>query len=627
MIAVVAPAWAATSSRSVPSAFGGNGHNASFDGRLFITRTSPGWFAHVLRPEALTYLADGMPDTAGAVWSDGLMLVDGEPNGENALAICEPDPARAPFACDANGSPGGPFACYDLWIFDSDATRELADGGQRMRRRHLMLRVENPGTAAARPVASTWGPLEIVTVGTGTATLDGIEPTMTKDGRLMLWQGADPLGDQLLYSVAPSPCSRTGWTPARPISRMIDDPLVNTKYRLATRQLRAADGTSFAPGAPVRGAYPWLFPDGDAVIFSAAAMPCRDDDDPHGCGPRRNATAVLGYPTNWGIAHIDGGINPSTADHVRLFFSSPGATTFSQLPVTPGHDVWPFFGSNTSNYVEISFDDGLDGKYAGMWHMNESVTAGGELDPMRSPDVSGYFNTARVRGAVSFPEVNNGVLGKAAVFSNGWLEIADDPSLSPISGITMEMTIRLASDPDCNGQNNFRVLLRKGNAYGLVLEETRGVRARVRVAGGIERELYSGAVVPIDGWTKVTAEYDARSGRMQIRFDDEVVAEETFAPAELAGTADKLTIGGVGTAAACPVGGNFEGTIDEVSISRVARHIGTPDPDDPDAGGPDDADNDDDAMTDPGGGCCDSGSPTSGVLALGVLLGMRRRRR
>ena len=39
----------------------------------------------------------------------------------------------------------------------------------------------------------------------------------------------------------------------------------------------------------------------------------------------------------------------------------------------PGVDVWPFFGSNTSNYTEVVFDDGLDGQYAGVWLMNGEV--------------------------------------------------------------------------------------------------------------------------------------------------------------------------------------------------------------------------------------------------------------
>jgi hypothetical protein len=632
-------AIAATSSRSVPSNFGGNGHNASFDGRLFIVRTGPGWQAYVLRPEAIAYEGDGLPQASGAMWSDPMQVVAGEPNGENALAICEPDPTRAPFKCDASNNPSasGAFACYDVWVFDSDATKSVADGGQVFRRRHLLLRVAEPNTATAHPVEYQWGTLESLSMAGG-GVLHGIEPTFTRDGRLMVWNGSLDNSDQnslMMYSVAPATCSATGWSAPKSLSHMINDPAVNTKYKLAQRQLRAADGTAFADGAAVYGAYPWLLPDGEAVMFSSALMPCRGPEDPGGCGPRRNATAVLGYPTNWGIAHIDGGINPSTTDNVRLFFSSPGAQTFSQLPVSTGHDVWPFFGSNTSNYVEVSFDDGLDGKYAGFWHMNESVTPAGDLDPTKSPDVSGYFNTARVHGAVAFPAANNGVVGKALVATNGWLDVPHDASLSPVNGITMEMTLDPTQDPNCDGQNNFRVLLRKGEAYSLIFEETRGIRARVRVEGGAIRDLYSGVELPLDQWTKVTAEYDAPSGKMQIRFDDVVVAEETFAPAPLSGTSDALTIGGIGTSAVCTVGGNFTGIIDEVSVSRVARHIETPLP--PDAGVDNggsgsggDAGPGGGNETGAGGGCCDAGGSApagSFLLGLGVLIVIRRRRR
>src|SRR5512139_1561153 len=155
-------ALGATSSPSVPSQFGGNGHNASFDGRLYITRTGPGWQAYLLRPEGITYRPDGMPDATGPMWSPSMQIVDGEPNGENALAICEPDATKAPYACDANNAPSaaGPFACYDVWLIDSDATKGTAQGGMVFRRRHLLLRVANPKTANAAPVQFSLGPLE-----------------------------------------------------------------------------------------------------------------------------------------------------------------------------------------------------------------------------------------------------------------------------------------------------------------------------------------------------------------------------------------------------------------------------------------------------------------------------------
>jgi uncharacterized protein (TIGR03382 family) len=251
----------------------------------------------------------------------------------------------------------------------------------------------------------------------------------------------------------------------------------------------------------------------------------------------------------------------------------------------------------------------------------------------RSPDTSGNFFTARVNGAIAFPGPNNGVVGKAAVASGGWLEVAHDPGLEPTDAITMEMTIRPAGDPDCDGENNFRFLLRKGLAYSLVLEETRGIRARVWVAGGQERALYSGQVIAADGatWTKIAAQYDAKTGRMQILFDGRVVAEQVFAPAPLAGTGESLMIGGLGPRPACGGGGlNFVGAIDEVSVSRVVRYAGgTPSP--PDAGPPDGL---------PGGypvtpvtddgraGCCQTGSGGEPAwLALVVLAWLRRPRR
>ncbi|HEY6178033.1 MAG TPA: LamG-like jellyroll fold domain-containing protein [Kofleriaceae bacterium] len=579
ILGAVSTAVAATSTRSVPSSFGGNGHNAAFDGRLFIVRTGPGWQAYVLRPEAMTRLDDGMPDASGPMWSAPLHILDGDPNGGvNALAICETAPDTTPFACDANNAPaaGGPFSCYDVWVLDADASRSVADGGQTFRRRRLVLRVADPGTAQAQPVAFSWGAIEPVTSTAG--AMHGIELTTTRDGRLLVWNGSLNNGDQagqLMYSVNANACAATGWSPPRSLSHMFNDPAVNTRYELAMRQLRAADGTPYADGAAVVGAYPWLFQDGAAVIFAAAAMPCRAVEDPPGCGPIRNATSVIGAPTKWGLSHIDGGINPSTTDTVRLFFSSPGDDTFSQLPVTHGTEVYPFFGSNTSNYVEVSFDDALEGNYLGFWHMNESVTQDGRIDVTQSPDASGNFHTATVHGAITFPGPNNGVVGKAAVANNGWLEVAHDPGLEPTDFITMEMRLQPAADPDCDADNNFRFLLRKGTAYSMVLEETRAVHARVLVAGGVEREVTSGEVIPADGatWTTVAAQYDASSGVMEVFFNGVVVAHDQFDPAPLLGTGESLKIGGIGPRPTCgPDGLNFNGVIDEVAVSRVRRY-------------------------------------------------------
>jgi MYXO-CTERM domain-containing protein len=641
LVAPVRRAPAVTSSESVASDMNGNGHNVSFDGRLYIVRDSQGWQAMMLRPEAVTYRPDGMPNAAGPMWSGRTPLLVGDNLVENALAICEADHARAPFACDAGGDPqaGGPFDCYDLWIIDSDAVTPAADGGATLRRRRLALRVASPRTASARVVDFTWGETAPLA-----PTLRGIEPTVTADGKLMVWQGHpanDGQIDILMYAVNDTACGLSGWSAPKVISRMAGDDRVVGSYRLAERGLRAADGTLFAAGDLVHGAYPWLMPSGDAVVFAATPMPCRGPEDPPGCGPRRNSIAVLGYPTNWGLAPVDGGVNPSTTDGVRLFFSSPGPTTFSQLPVGDGSDVWPFFGSNTSNYVELVFDDGLDGKYAGMWHGNEMVTASGELDLGRTPDVSGYYNTGVLKGGLAVSSVNDGVIGRALSFDgvDDRMEVAHSTSLSPVSGITIDLAIRPSEEPDCDGNNNYRLVLGKGNiggAYSVVLEESRVLQIRFAVDGE-ERSLIT-PPVPLDRWTEVSCEYDGTTGAAGCWFDGEEVVRMDFAPGSLTASTEPLLVGGPGARDACPNGdGAFRGKLDEIAISRVARRLAPDVQPSPDAGpsgstpdaGPSGGGGGSSSPDDASGscGCAVNESSALAPLLLLALLAVTRRRR
>jgi MYXO-CTERM domain-containing protein len=579
-LAWAAPAAAVTSSRSVPSAFDGNGHNISFDGRLLLVRDAQGWQARLLRPEGATFHDDGLPDAAGPLVSPRVLIFGDPEIHENALAICESNPARAPYACDAagNDNAAGPYDCYDLWILDSDAVTPPAQGGFVLRRRHLLLWVSNPKTADAAIHDWQWGAIEPLS-----PTLKGIEPTVTRDGKLMVYQGHPANNgdiDILMYTMASSACAASGWSAPAPISSMHDDSKVVGRYPLAERPLRSADGDTFAKGALFRGAYPWITADGEAVIFAATPMPCVSENNPPGCGPRRNSLSVIGYPTNWGIAHIDGGANPDTNSTVRLFFSSPGPATFSNIPVSPGADVWPFFGTNTSNYVELTFDDGLDGNYAAFWHLNENVTSAGELDTGRAPDVSGYFNTASLEGGLSFATANDGVVGKSLSFDgvDDHLLSPNTQSLNPVNGITLDFWIQPAASPDCDGNNNWRLLIGKGSAFGpysVVLEENLAVQTRVRV-DGVEQAMASPPLA-VGTWTHVSFEYDGPSGKSGIWFDDVEVASTTHASGTIDGDGEPVLVGGPGPRAACPNGdGSFAGRLDEVSISRYARRLGEP---------------------------------------------------
>ncbi len=566
--------FGATSGPSIPSDASGNGHNVSFDGRLYMGHVGvDGWAIRMLRPEAARYRADGFPDLRSDMWSPGHRLLGPGPIAENALAICESQPDDTPYRCDAEGraTEAGRFACYDLWIIDSDASLPPDHPNAAfMRRRGLKVWVDAPETSNAAVLKHEWteAPVRLAPV------LRGIEPTVTRDGRLLMWNGHadnDGKNDHLIYAYNETPCGLSGWDGPHPLSHMAHDVRLVGTYRLAERALRSTDGTVFADGQPVHGAYPWLFQDGEAVIFAAAPMPCRAEEDPPGCGPRRNAMAVVGYPTNWGIAVIDGGINPSTEDEVRLFFTSPGPHTFDTLPVTSGLDIWPFFGTNTSNYVEVSFDDGLDGQYAGYWHMNEGVTPTGGLDFSNMADVSGYFNTARAAGVgppsrdlINGPVVFNG--------RDNAVTISDAPDVSLTHVLTAEMRVRIGRDPDCDEGNNFRVLLEKIGSYSIFLEETRVVQARIFRDGGDgpEYNVISSAQLPMSGWAHVALRYTAASGELTLFFDGSEVGRTTWDPAPIADSDSPLTVGGPAiTRPVCPDGyGVFDGEIDDVDISE-----------------------------------------------------------
>ncbi len=579
---LVVPALAATSPGAAPSPMGGNGHNVSFDGRVFVVAGGDGWSLRVLRPENV--VNTGAFVDVGNAFSPPVLIQPAE-SCENAIALCEESAADTPYACNGNGDRDGAggFACYDFVVFDSNACGAPPLGTNEpnnMRFRRLHVVVDNPGTADAAYRSHTWiGDRTPITTTTG-GQLRGIEPSVTKDGKLLVWQGHPNNNgeiDVVMYATNATACGTSGWSAPKVITHMVNDPAVVGRYRLAERVLRAADGTPFNDNEILRGGYPWIFPDGEALNFAATTVPCRSENDPAGCGPRRGAISVLGYPTNWGIAHIDGAVNPDTDQTVRLFFTSPGPLTFPQLPVSAGRDVWPFFGSNTSNYTEIVFDDGLDGNYAGVWLMNESVNKAGNLDRSRTPDTSGYFNTGIIEGA-AFPLRNDGPDGKALTFNGtgARVRVGDDVSLDAVNAITLEMKVNPSADVDCDGNNNWRVLAQKGGigsgAFSLVFEEGNGFQARVR-AGGQERALFSNAAIPANAWSTIGFSYSADTGVLATQVNGVETNSQTFAPATLDAVAGDLVIGGPGhNTAACPDGnGSFFGRIEEVRLSRIDR--------------------------------------------------------
>ena len=644
-------ALAVEGGKSAGSPFGGNGHNVSFDGRLMIVAQGNGWNAYVFRPENVAYDVAGFPNVNAGAFSPNHALA-ASANGENALAICEPDADSTPFRCDLGGAPNaaGNYDCYDIYVFDSNAL--LPAPNDVMRRRHLKVWVNNPATASAAIEKHEWiGGMEELT-----PAIRGIEPTVTRDGRLLVWQGHpnnDGQIDNAIYSVNTTPCAVSGWSAPKVITKMANDPLTAGVWKLAEKPLRDSLGTVYTDGELFHVGYPWLFPDGSALSYTATNMPCVSTENPPGCGPRRNAFSVIGYPTNWGVGHVDGGVNPSRVDGVRLFFSSPGPATFGSIPTMAGNDVWPFFGSNTSNYTELRFDDGLDGRYGGVWHFNEAVNKAGNLLLDKTPDTGGYFNTGTLIGGASLPPANNGVDGKAVLLDgvSGRVAIADSPTLTPLYALTVEMRLRPASDPDCDANNNWRLLLGKpdtNGSYSLVFEESRQLQARVW-AGGVEHSVWSNAAIPVGEWTTIAFTYLSTTGETAFFVNGVETSRVTGTPGTIVDNVSSLLVGAAGPSSPCPNDlGAFHGEIDELAISNIVRYPTelsgepTPTPGETPTPTPGSGDDDDDGSTDPGAepgakspgpfGCSVVAASTTspaGLLLLiaGALVIARRRRR
>src|SRR5262249_9449774 len=251
LLLVPAPAGAATSSRTVASPLDMSAHNAPFDGRLSVGRGLNAWYAKVLRPQRVV-MKDGFPDVTNA-FSPAVLVDTNSDMSKNALALCEE--TQQPYRCNADGSAnaGGADSCYDLVVIYSPADRNqatmLTAPIPAMERRRLRVVVSFPGTTTASVDHVEWRsspePLG--------ATLSGIEPSVTSDGHLMIWNGISRTEDGvLLYSVNDTPCAATGWQEPRSIAAMATDPRVAGKYPIAEKPLHAADGSLFAATDLVR---------------------------------------------------------------------------------------------------------------------------------------------------------------------------------------------------------------------------------------------------------------------------------------------------------------------------------------------------------------------------------------
>jgi hypothetical protein len=624
------------------------------------------------RAELWSHLGDAPPG-----YEAFRLSIASSTDGMGHHTVCEPpqpDGGRAPYACGRDGwdpDPSGGFACYDLRLVYYGLVAE--EGGERryFEQRRLRLRTTTDPVRRLLVPADVGDPEPMwVDRASGRRLVGALEPTMTADGRLLAFQRFAPeypdhLHGSIGYSYNPTPCGIDGWSEVKPVSSMFVDPAL-AAYPLAARQLRRPDGSLLAPpragddGDQIYGAYPWLMPDGEGIMFTGAIVLCPDGTpEPwqSNCGTRRWALSHVGYASSWGVDHIDGPVNPWQRltgavegwvdPFPRLTFVSAGRRTYEpHLPATggvsphralaSGEDVWPMFGlAGSYVYTELNFDDEQDGHHALLLHFNEGLTPqgtyadggpardhngqpliGGSLPPAaETPDASGYFHRATLRGGMSFvqplgpelpegyevpepsdtpaalatpepsdvppgsevvtvPHVQPGVHGKAMVFDgiDDHIEVADAPALSARNAITIDVWAQPLSFA-CDA-----LIVGKGESYALRVLGDGRVAAEVRTSvDDAPLVVVSDAVLETGEWTRITFEYDGPSGRAALwlrPFVLEATPIESRSDAQgvsggtLVANTSPVTVGAE-PGAAC----GLHGGLDELSVARIARTL------------------------------------------------------
>ena len=587
-----------STARYVNSRYGGNGHSETWDGRIFVRTRTDGWFVNAFRPEQITKNADGSPNFRRA-FSSNLLLEHRDFNKGKSIAIAHnwlaivPDPSIEgdnPYPSNRDGKPNdsGSFSTYKATIYHTAENQDSegnVTGGDRMGFRKATFTVENPKTKDAIVVEAKFTTSFKFISLQNDDPFRCIEPSVSMDGRLIICQGHENNGgsiDRLVYSWNQESSIVEGWTVPRNLSRMYHDDRDTmvagipfyVRYPLAERQLLDANGVPLRNGQELRGAYPWISRDGSELFYQHTRR--REGSASANPGARRSGTSVVGRWTGWILRHIDGPINRNRYQRSRLFVSSPGAFTtmwsafkFLPDPVLP-YSIrgpgYPIFGSNSSDYSEVSFDDYLDGNYIMYLGMNEQLMTGDRNQDFivdKTPDTSGYFNNGTLVGA-KFPYEFNGqdILvgkhGQGIHFSNNdYIMIDKNAGWESLhSNVTVDFFVKIEN---ANGHVS---LFEIENGTKIYLQENNRLNAMVQDVNGLKLN-QEGPLLPIDQWVHIALVLDRELNKISLYLDG---TEQTSTELDEFGSFNSLGEVFIG-----PRNSQADLILDEVKISNVAR--------------------------------------------------------
>lgn len=293
---------------------------------------------------------------------------------------------------------------------------------------------------------------------TGSAHVVGVEPSITADGKLLVYHGNGADNDEtkgkVTYAYNPTSCSFDGWEAPESITAMhsAENDAFKERYPLARLPIVGPDsnGNDYAYTAAdkLNGPYPWV--DKDGSFFVSAHTYSFEGPWTATTNSRatRSSMIVCGDVTGGYIKHIDdvalnptrhggdmdwpytgeGSVHDKTRDSQMTTFFSTGLKPsmwepfFDQGAPVPTMQaslripVLPVFVHRTRLYGEVRFEE-ADGSYILYLACNESFERNSNpdfsslVDPSRTPDSSGRPDRpvcSLVQGA-SFPQEVHGV--------------------------------------------------------------------------------------------------------------------------------------------------------------------------------------------------------------------------
>ncbi|MFP6683129.1 MAG: cytochrome c peroxidase, partial [Polyangiaceae bacterium] len=407
-------------------------------------------------------------------------------------------------------------------------------------------------------------------------TIQGIEPSGTRDGKILVWHGS-PKGGLDLGHIRYALRNDDGtYTMPDAISALYthgsdvlpNGSLFSDRYPLARYPLALPLGDVISNGGQVRGAYPWLSQDGSLLTIQATGGKVFPKDI-RGTQGTRNRLAIVGPPTlsntSNGLAYqfkvIDTHVNDSIgidqtaqatiSGSVGRFDGAwdprhTGARSLSDaLPVRPEDGLLGLYTTRFHGfyYSEVSFRDQEDQHYLLYSdliepyrhdaYQNENIVV---FD--RAQDTSGHGQRIDLQLA-AYPwqllyqlpdpkqrDIHIGRIGQAVgVGLDSAVRISASPTLHAFDtdALTVELWVKRIVDIGSLDNENRYLYLANSPSFDIILEDNGQLQVSITLEGNTgpvrHRSGFVGNRLGVGVWHHVAMRYAAADGKLVTYLD------------------------------------------------------------------------------------------------------------